>query len=319
VAPQRFWDLYREEDIDAPRVPPIDYEDLDVHSQWLYVAHAQDLYSVSEAQVRRARHAYYGMVSYVDEKIGRILNVLEETGLQDNTVVVFCADHGEMLGERGMWFKQCFFESSVRVPLIVSMPKRFAPARVSEHVSLLDLLPTFRDLAHEGQPPPAVGPVHGHSLVGLLQGTAEPERCVVSEYSSEGVMAPSRMVRMGPWKYIFTHGLAPLLFNLENDPDELNNLAGQTTHTQTEQSLHARLVQDWDPPTVHAQILASQQERLFLAEIASQSEAKPNWAFQPFVDESQRFIRGSGTAGPTAVKARARFPFVEPVQPDLKK
>jgi choline-sulfatase len=269
--------------------------------------------------VRRARHAYYGMVSYVDEKIGRILNVLEETGLQDNTVVVFCADHGEMLGERGMWFKQCFFESSVRVPLIVSMPKRFAPARVSEHVSLLDLLPTFRDLAHEGQPPPAVGPLHGHSLLDLLQGAAEPQRCVVSEYSSEGVMAPSRMVRMGPWKYIFTHGLAPLLFNLENDPDELNNLAGQTTHTQTEQSLHARLVQDWDPPTVHAQILASQQERLFLAEIASQSEAKPNWAFQPFVDESQRFIRGSGTAGPTAVKARARFPFVEPVQPDLKK
>jgi choline-sulfatase len=316
VAPQRFWDLYREEDIDAPRVPPIPYEALDVHSQWLYVAHAQDLYSVSEAQVRRARHAYYGMVSYVDEKIGRILNVLEETGLQDNTVVVFCADHGEMLGERGMWFKQCFFESSVRVPLIVSMPKRFAPARVSEHVSLVDLLPTLRDLAHEGQPPPAVGPLHGRSLLGLLQGAAEPERCVVSEYSSEGVMAPSRMVRMGPWKYIFTHGLAPLLFNLDNDPDELDNLAGQTAHTQTEQSLHARLVQDWDPPTVHAQILASQQERLFLAEIASQSEAKPNWAYQPFVDESQRFIRGSGAAGPTSVKARARFPFVEPAQPD---
>ncbi len=319
VAPQRFWDLYREDDIDAPRVPPIAYEDLDVHSQWLYVAHAQDLYSVSDAQVRRARHAYYGMVSYVDEKIGRILNVLEETGLQDNTVVVFCGDHGEMLGERGMWFKQCFFESSVRVPLIVSMPKRFAPARVSEHVSLLDLLPTFRDLAHAGPQPPAVGPLHGHSLLGLLQGAAEPQRCVVSEYSSEGVMAPSRMVRMGPWKYIFTHGLAPLLFNLEADPDELHNLAGQSAHTQTEQSLHVRLVQDWDPPTVHAQILASQQERLFLAEIASQSDAKPNWAYQPFVDESQRFIRGSGAAGPTAVKARARFPFVEPVQPDLKK
>ena len=68
VAPQRFWDLYREEEIDAPRVPPIAYDDLDVHSQWLYVAHAQDLYSVSEAQVRRARHAYYGMVSYVMKK-----------------------------------------------------------------------------------------------------------------------------------------------------------------------------------------------------------------------------------------------------------
>jgi len=110
-----------------------------------------------------------------------------------------------------------------------------------------------------------------------------------------------------------------LLFNLEADPDELDNLAGHSTHAATEQSLHARLVQDWDPAAVHAQILASQQERLFLAEIASQSEATPNWAFQPFVDESQRFIRGAGAAGPTTVKARARYPFVEPVQPDLKK
>jgi len=319
VAPQRFWDLYREEDIDAPRVPPIAYEELDVHSQWLYVAHAQDLYSVSDAQVRRARHAYYGMVSYVDEKIGRILNVLEETGLKDNTVVVFCGDHGEMLGERGMWFKQCFFESSVRVPLIVSMPKRFAPARVADPVSLLDLLPTFRDLAHDGHPPPAVGPTHGRSLLGLLQGGSEPEHCVVSEYSSEGVMAPSRMVRRGPWKYIFTHGLAPIMFNLETDPDELKNLAGHSDHAATEQSLHARLVQDWDPPAVHVRILASQQERLFLAEVASRSQANPNWAYQPFVDETQRFIRGSGAAGPTTVKARARYPFVEPVQPDLKK
>ena len=109
------------------------------------------------------------------------------------------------------------------------------------------------------------------------------------------------------------------MFNLKTDPDELNNLAGQSAHVQTEERLHARLVQDWDPAEMHARILASQRERLFLAELASQSEATPNWAYQPFVDESQRFIRGSGAAGPTTVKARARFPFVEPVQPDIQK
>ena len=109
VAQQKHWDLYRHEDIDAPRVPPIPFEELDEHSQWLYVAHAQDIYSVSDEQVLNARHAYYGMVSYVDEKIGKILEVLKETGLNDNTVVVFCGDHGEMLGERGMWFKQSFY------------------------------------------------------------------------------------------------------------------------------------------------------------------------------------------------------------------
>ena len=317
VAQQKHWDLYRREDIDAPRVPPIPFEDLDEHSQWLYVAHAQDIYSVSDEQVLNARHAYYGMVSYVDEKIGKILEVLKETGLDDNTVVVFCGDHGEMLGERGMWFKQSFYESSVRVPMIVSMPQRFAPARVSAHVSLVDLLPTFMDLAYSNQAPEPVGPLHGKSLVPLLTGE-DPghDRCVISEYSSEGVSAASRMLRDGPWKYIFTHGLAPMLFNLEQDPDELHNLAGKAEHADMQQRLHARLVEDWDPATIHARILASQKERLFLAEVASASSKTPNWAYQPFVDETQRFIRGSGTAGPTSVKARARFPYVEPVQPD---
>ena len=109
------------------------------------------------------------------------------------------------------------------------------------------------------------------------------------------------------------------MFNLETDPDELHNLAGQSAYAQTEERLHALLVRDWDPADMHARILASQRERLFLAEVASQSAATPNWAYQPFVDESQRFIRGSGAAGPTTVKARARFPFVEPVQPDIQK
>ena len=317
VAPQKYWDLYRREDIDAPRVPPIPFEELDEHSQWLYVAHAQDIYSVSDEQVLNARHAYYGMVSYVDEKIGKILEVLKETGLDDNTVVVFCGDHGEMLGERGMWFKQSFYESSVRVPMIVSMPKRFAPARVSAHVSLVDLLPTFMDLAYNNQAPEPVGPLHGKSLVPLLNGeNAGHDRCVISEFSSEGVSAASRMLRDGPWKYIFTYGLAPMLFNLETDPEELQNLAGKAEYASTQQRLHARLVEDWDPATIHARILASQKERLFLAEVASASSKTPNWAYQPFVDETQRFIRGSGTAGPTSVKARARFPYVEPVQPD---
>jgi choline-sulfatase len=317
VAPQKHWDLYRRQDIDPPRVPPIPYDELDTHSQWLYLAHAQNIYSVTDEQVLNARHAYYGMVSYVDEKIGSILQVLQETGLDTNTVVVFCGDHGEMLGERGMWFKQCFFESSVRVPLIVSMPNRFPSSRLAAHVSLVDLLPTFMDIAHHDQPPEPVGPIHGKSLMPLLTGaeTGE-ERVVISEYSSEGVSAASRMVREGPWKYIYTFGLPPMLFNVEIDPDECINVSGKPEHAEIQKRLHALLIEDWDPTTMHARILASQRERLFLSEVANVASTTPNWAFQPFVDESQRFIRGSGAAGPTSVKARARFPYVEPIQPD---
>jgi len=321
VAPQRHWDLYPHEAIEPPRVGEIAYEDLDEHSRWLYVAHAQNLYTVTPEHVRNARHAYFAMISYVDEKIGSVLRTLKETGLADDTVVVFAGDHGEMLGERGMWFKQCFFEWSARVPLMVSMPWRFQPARVAAHVSLVDLLPTFLDLASEARRVEAVDALDGRSLLPLLTGAedgaqGDPARTVISEYSSEGVCAASRMVRQGRHKYIFTRGLPPLLFDLQADPDELDNLAGRPEWAEVEAALQQRLVQDWEPEGVHQRVLASQRRRLFLAEVTGSSSLYPNWAYQPFTDESKRFIRGSGAAGPTSVKARARFPYVEPVKPD---
>ena len=317
VAPQRHWDMYRHDAIESPRVGEIAYEDLDEHSRWLYVAHAQDQYTVTAEHVRNARHAYFAMISYVDEKIGSVLRTLRETGLADDTVVVLAGDHGEMLGERGMWFKQCFFEWSVRVPLMVSMPRQSRPTRVSAHVSLLDLLPTFLELvAHRRRVDP-VDSLDGRSLMPLITGEDDgSDRTVISEYSSEGVCAASRMVRQGRHKYIFTRGLPPMLFDLQADPDELDNLAGRPEWATVEAALHQRLLQDWDPESVHQRILASQRRRLFLAEVAGQSGLYPNWAFQPFIDETRRFIRGSGSAGPTSVKARARFPYVEPVKPD---
>jgi choline-sulfatase len=272
---------------------------------------------VTAEHVRRARHAYFGMVSYVDEKIGRVLAALEETGLADDTLVVFAGDHGEMLGERGMWFKQCFFEWSVRVPLMVSLPRRFAPARVAAHVSLVDLLPTFMELALGGAPFEPVDPIDGASLMPLLARREDgADRIVVSEYSSEGVCAASRMVRSGHHKYIFTRGLPPMLFDLRADPDELVNLAGRPDLASLQARLHARAVQRWDPDEMHERILASQRRRLFIDAVHGSSPRYSNWAFQPFTDESKRFIRGSGSAGPTSVKARARFPFVAPVAPD---
>ncbi|MBM3538670.1 MAG: choline-sulfatase [Alphaproteobacteria bacterium] len=317
VASQKHWDLYDNTTIDLPRVAPIPYDALDEHSRWLYVAHAQDRHDMSESRVLNARRAYYGMIGYVDDKVGRIVRTLEETGLRDDTLVVFAVDHGEMLGERGMWYKQTFYEWSARVPLIVSMPKRFAPRRVAAHVSLVDLLPTFLEVAAEGSPPTPVDPLDGHSLLPLLSGAdAGLDRCVISEYSSEGVCAASRMLRQGRYKYIYTRGLAPMLFDLAADADELHDLAGSADLAAVQQRMHARLVQDWDPDEVHARILASQKRRLFIAEAAARSGRYPNWAYQPFVDESKRYVRGSAGTGPTHTKSKARFPYVDPVEPD---
>jgi len=319
VTAQEHWDRYRHDEIDMPKVAPIPLEELDEHSRWLHYAHAQHLYTVTDAHVRNARHAYYGMVSYIDDKVGRILLTLEQCGLAADTLVAFAVDHGEMLGERGMWFKQTFYEWSARVPLMIAAPG-IAPRRVGAHVSLVDLLPTFLDLATGGRPPEPVDPLDGATLVPLMTGDERgEERIVLSEYSSEGVCAASRMVRAGRYKYVYTRGLMPMLFDLERDPDELRNLAGMPEAHAIEERMRAQGLAGWDPDEVHQRILASQKRRLFLAEVAQRSGRYPNWAYQPFVDESKRFVRGAGGAGPTTVKGKARFPFVEPAQPRTSK
>ena len=127
------------------------------------------------------------------------------------------------------------------------------------------------------------------------------------------------MVRLGRYKYIYTYQLAPMLFDLDSDSDELTNLAGQPAYASVQEALHAKAIEGWDPAHVHADILASQKRRLFIAKVNETSEPPaPNWAYQPFVDETKRYIRGSGTAGPMGKKAQARFPFVPPVLPDRK-
>ena len=318
TAPQRFWDLYKASDIDMPKVDPIPFEELDEHSKWLYIAHAQDQHQMTDDRIRNARHAYYGMISYVDEKVGSILNTLKEVGLDKNTLIVLAGDHGEMLGERGMWYKQTFFEGSVRVPLIISMPSEFKHHRVATHVSLVDLLPTFIDIANPDKPAKIIDVLDGQSLMPLLKKSQlSDDRVVISEYSSEGVCAASRMVRKGKYKYIYTYGLPPMLFNLETDPDELINLARNKDFEKVESDLYEIAIHNWNPIGIHDAILASQKRRLFISQLPESSEPSPNWAYQPFVDESKHYIRGSGVAGgPTGTKSKARFPYVKPVEPD---
>lgn len=188
---------------------------------------------------------------------------------------------------------------------------------IAEHLSLVDLLPTLLDLATDGSPPPAVAPLDGTSLFGTMaNGDQLPERAVISEYRSEGVCAASRMVRMGRYKYVYTRGIEAMLFDLDADSDELVNLAGSAEHRDVETSLREAALNGWDPDEIHHSLLASQHQRQFIARVAAKSGRYPNWAFQPYVDESRRFVRGGGSSGATSVKATARFPFVAPVEPD---
>ena len=302
-----YWDKYRHDDIDMPSVGAIPVEELDEHSRWLHYAHGTHLNTVTEEHLRTARHAYYGMCTYVDDKVGRIMDAMRATGLADDTIVVFISDHGEMLGERGMWYKQTFFEWSTRVPMIVSQPGTFAPGRVSELVSLVDLLPTLVDLAGDGAPPEAVDPLDGNSLTGLLGGSRDgwPNQ-VISEYTGEGIRAPCRMVRRGRFKYMYTHGFPGMLYDLEADPLEIANLVDRPDMAQIAQEMHAAVLGGWDPEDINARCLESQRRRRFVQRATG---GEPYWAYKVRAEDDRRFVRNAGAA-PT--KAKARFPYVEP-------
>ncbi len=142
-----YWERYEPGSIDLPAVDRVPRARADPHSLRLRDMAGIDDVELTEAQVRTARHAYYAAISYADERIGEVLGALAECGLSDETIVLFTADHGEMLGERGLWYKMAFFDPAARVPLIVSAPGRLGARRVAEPVSLLDVAPTLLDLS----------------------------------------------------------------------------------------------------------------------------------------------------------------------------
>ena len=126
---QRYWDLYDERAIGLPHVGALPRDEADAHSLRLRDMIGLDRSPLSEADVRRARHGYYAAISYLDERVGELLDALAATGLERETVVVFTSDHGELLGERGLWYKMSFLEGSARVPLIVRGPGLRGAAR----------------------------------------------------------------------------------------------------------------------------------------------------------------------------------------------
>ncbi len=207
-----------------------------------------DDYAVSEADVRAARHGYYANISYVDSLVGQLLDTLEKTNMLENTIVVFTSDHGDFLGERGLWYKMSYLEPSAHVPFIVWNPSRFKARRVAEPVTLADILPTLAELG-QGSGPTLARPVDGRSLVPLLKGAAENKDYTAwGEYLAEGAMAPLYMLRRGPWKFIHSPVDPDQLFNLVDDPEETNNLAIRHPLAKT---MRAEVEAKFDIPRIH--------------------------------------------------------------------
>ena len=286
VARQEHWDRYDHDAIDLPRVGPLPLDSLDPHSRRLRNVSAMDDAALTEGQVRNARHAYYSSIAYVDDWVGQLISTLTTGAIADETVVIFTADHGDMLGERGLWYKMNFFEGACRVPLIVAGPEIANGVAAAEHVSLLDVFPTLLDLAGLDVPADA----DGHSLAPLLAGDRDPARRVFGEYLGEGAVAPILMVRDGQWKYVHCDPDPPQLFDLDADPDELVNLVADTALAETTATFASVVDQRWDRAALHQRVLASQHARR-LVDTALRIGRRTPWDHQPFVDASERFMR----------------------------
>ena len=274
------WARYDHDGIDMPTVGRLD--DQDPYSLRLLQQTGLEHFVPTDEQVRTARHAYYGSISYVDDIVGEIVRAVRDAGLEDDTVIVFSTDHGDFMGERGLWYKRSFFEPSSRIPLMVA-GAGIDPGRAARNVSLVDLLPTFVELAGGTE---VVDPIAGSSLL-----TSHVD-LVFGENLSEGATAPILMAKRGDLKYVWSGCDPDQLFDLATDPNELTNRAGDAAYADAREELHAIVHDRWDVETLGPLVEESQRRRTFLRRLYAGGTA-PEWRQAP-TDQATHHVLPEG-------------------------
>jgi len=315
VTRRKYWDRYDHSSIPMPTVPAIPYEKQDAHSKRLFDAFDYTKYTITDEHIRSARHAYLANISYLDDKLGELLDVLDDCDLASNTVVVLCADHGDMLGERGLWYKMGFYEGGMRIPLVISSPA-IGHGKVSSPVVAHDILPTLIDLALSGEARSVedvlVCEIDGRSILELALSAATANNCgggleegkggvdgeermVLGEYCAEGSVSPMVMVRKGPYKFVYCDADPPQLFNLASDPHELTNLCefnSGEAYSAVIQHFMDLVRERWgDMSSFKREVILSQDCRRLVWEANRMGRVITPWDFEPKQNASERFMR----------------------------
>ena len=278
LPPQEYWDLYEGAEIEIPEFPADLDKTYSLLDRNLNAYHGTRRCNLRDADgLRRLRRAYYGLVTYMDDKVEELLDVLQETGLADNTLVVFASDHGDMLCEKEMVQKRNFYEWSCRVPLLMRFPDGWkAGTTFATPVSLLDLLPTFCQLAGEE----AVLPHDGENLLEVMENGTE-DRCIFAQ-AHEAVGVPCIMVRQGHFKYNYIHGNEDQLFDLETDPGEWNNLLEDARHGEIAAALRGKILQRFDPERMADENLERLYRRWYIRDVMKANGT--HWNHSPHFD-----------------------------------
>lgn len=287
VARRKYWDLYEDCRALDPEISALPFDEMDPHSRRLLEACDHENFDITAEHVRRARRGYLANISYVDDKIGEILDVLKRTRMEEDTIVLFLSDHGDMLGERGLWFKMCFFEGSVRVPMMISAPG-WTAGRIDQPVSTLDVTPTLCALARIDIESLKQW-TDGEDLSGLACGTGTREP-VPMEYAAEGSIAPLVAIRDGQYKLTICEADPPMLFDLANDPNELINLADDPQYGEVLAALKAQVDHRWNLSSFDAAVRESQARRWVVYKALRNGQYYP-WDYQPLQKASERYMR----------------------------
>lgn len=210
--------------------------------------------------VKRAVAGYYGLCSFLDENIGKILRSLEDAGLADDTRVMYTSDHGDNMGTRGLWGKSTMFEETAAVPLILAGDGIPRGESIKTPVSHVDVYPFILDAVGNQEPQLREG-FPGTSLLDLAQGQV-PDRNVMVEYHGMGSTTGAFMIRHGKYKYVHYIGYPAQLFDLETDPEELIDLALNARYTSVLDECRGRLYRMCDPDEVDRRAKARQAELL---------------------------------------------------------
>lgn len=282
VARRAEYDYYRERMTLPSQNPAFDeVEHPYLRAWWEYTGLTE---GVPEEMILRARAAYWGLVHAIDEMIGQIVDALHANGLADNTLIVYTSDHGDMVGEHGLWWKHVFYEGSARVPLIMHWPGVIEPGqRCDSPVSAVDVTATVLDAL--GAPELPNG--DGRSFLGLVSGQhPDPqwEDVAFSEYCADQYTPGSpqqreeeselrtvyqRMIRQNidgvAWKLIYDHDYPPQLFNLTEDPQELHNRADDPACSEVLAALTQRVLDGWDPDAIAETMDAKRADNKVLA------------------------------------------------------
>jgi len=330
ITRKKYWDLYDNVDIDLPIVQQIDLNH--PHSQRLANVLDMKNMEITQTDIINARRAYYGNISYIDEKIGELINALIECDTFDNTIIIIAADHGDMLGEHGLWYKMTFGEGSARVPLIMHFPKHLfgsntgnANLQIDDNVSLIDILPTMIDIGSINnylKNDYIDDELNGRSLTRyfanmeckhhntMMQQTDD--NIVVGEYFGEGAISPMVMIKYNEYKYIFCLDDPSQIYNLAQDKNELNNVYGLLDDKiyDTLEYLREEYYNDAKLSMLKQKVIRDQHQRRFIYE-TTKNHANVDWNFHPFAGinySKDRFMRNHKDLND--LELNSRFPRI---------